>query len=1476
MSQMNVKKLYMREHSNVIRKWSSRQGVDGMHENSILHVEGVQRTILVTICRIRQRVLTQAWQMWVKNADVQHDYEADARTILTRKIPIDELRSELEIEVLYKWVLQAKDIDPTGVATTIFMSKKKSAKYAALQQLRLEFYHPGETVLFQGDIPRPEDGHFTILRGECEVLQFPDESVPLSKLQYLAKKRRWDDAKKLIRAAQLVATIPKYSGFGELSTLTGVKRAASIRASEKISMGKPEGLELQTVEILVLPKSALMDCLKSRVEDDTSANEAIDFLRQSGLANRISPKDLVQAARSMDRRTLLQGDILYYKGEPSHSMYLVVSGEFLLDIGEFMLDGEPMPFVANTADKCYYLSVGSLLGDEGVLGEEKVFSSTAIVVSTAAVVFEATGFALSFLAEKLKSLRYCAIYYKDQLRWDNPNPLVEQVNPYTYFNSLRRTIAFTSPFRGVMSIAEESLAHLKERRLVHSANKKAKAANANKGWSKMDFEEEEKLTKSRTKKAKQMDSRASFLMSSSLRVDHQHSLVSENDYASFPRVLSAIGLHRAIEINKAAKKSLQNSMKAHAKESILYEQLRKIPEEEGKNKEKAEALKTFKKCLRDYYKREDEFARLVREEEERRKAAPSRASAAIRFFTSNFAEEEEEEKEQEPMRITIRNLSEEEEEAEASLERRLSSQDSSVKGSVGLLPSILESSESTFDIYGGERKLTKLEQYYEWMTSLNRAHYRDILAQARLTADLLNNQLHHDESLLKDTPANLTEVVGQLGDVFRSFGLTPQDLNIPWQFNAQVPALKRGGSLPLLPAEANPTPSPLSRTQQRRHAAVPLLDTTTVKKGGKAKSSMLVLKNTAAQTEEMVAKARLESQFKSYNPASWRDELIMKKAQELTGEAYRFMRAETPDNRRVLAVRVHVNYFIEVYQPEHMRGNTSNKGEKLLHATIKPKANSPSMEEVNFEHYIDNPDYFMQMLDERPIGSPNRKLPTVASWQTRFLVATENNQASSKPPVLDSVRTHLKEDLQDFSKDHLVNSVQQIKTLTHNRPLLKTWREEESRPLRRASTVSMLSEGCEMFDDAPARGRGEGTQQLVRDSLPSIVVAPKPLELPDAMKSPPASSSESVGIQRESAEASSPVLPQRPSSGSRRSSRVETTETNAVEINQNANDGIAPFVSETILDDGDGEKTTSAPASAPTITISVKEAVLPAEATLRRADTATPSELASQPSGRFYPPVKQRFSDSKEPSKALKMFEEVESKAALEGRKKANNTSKFRLLHSKQQQVEEVSLEEINRKRWKAEWTLFHAMFPNCTQKNQHAFIEAFRKKYPEATIRPDIRVVQPESITLNYPSATMDDFSVGEGSSLKNNTHSFDLAQIASQVSDSFSSMPEDPDLANWQQFTVDSILRTKDGERKTLPQVSVKKLNIQGKRYRSAYANKSFVPLVTLPAKKDEQPISGPTPYLQLYKNGFQVHLTAAERAKALEEVNQYRTRR
>lgn len=168
------KRLYMRPHSNVIRRFQSLKSIERMQENPIFHVEGINRIIIVTICRIRQRLLTQVWDKWIAAVNIKHNYEYDIKVILSRKLPSDELRTELEIEVLYNYIKQTKDIDPTGIASTIYNSKKRIAIYNALQQLRLEYFNSNEIILYQGDIPSIEDGHFTILNNECEVLQFPE------------------------------------------------------------------------------------------------------------------------------------------------------------------------------------------------------------------------------------------------------------------------------------------------------------------------------------------------------------------------------------------------------------------------------------------------------------------------------------------------------------------------------------------------------------------------------------------------------------------------------------------------------------------------------------------------------------------------------------------------------------------------------------------------------------------------------------------------------------------------------------------------------------------------------------------------------------------------------------------------------------------------------------------------------------------------------------------------------------------------------------------------------------------------------------------------------------------------------------------------------------------------------------------------------------------------------------------------------
>jgi hypothetical protein len=532
------KRLYIREHSNVIRIWSTNTR-KGMAENPAFHIDRTSRILIVIICRIRQRLAKQAWQYWTENAGVRHDYTKDLRTILLRQLPPNELRTELEIEVLYKWVMQAKDIDPTGIASTIYQCKKKAAIYSALQQIRLEFYGPGESVIFQGDYPRAEDGHFTIIKGECDVLQFTSDSARLTKLLFFAKKRKWEEVRSLLQSAQVVAHIPQFSGFGELSTLTGVQRAATIQTSKSVDI----------TEIVVLPKFPLLDLLKYRTKETNSSStqsEAIDFLRQSGLANRISPNDLVLAASTMSKRTLLEGDVLFYKGEEVKCIYMIVAGEFLLDTEDFIVEGNPLPFVNTSVEKCFHLSSGSILGDEGVIGERRVFESTAAVVSSVAVVFQAEGFSMDFIAGKMGGLRYSALYYRDRLCWDADNQIAEQINPYTFFNSLRKSIAYTKPFRGTTRKETENIAPAIAAIKARRNQGKNSTINGRKGSS-----------------LHTADSRPT--------TSDVGKLVANGslDTSNFPTVLKGVGLHRALDINKTVKKFLQNCVKNHAKVSLI-------------------------------------------------------------------------------------------------------------------------------------------------------------------------------------------------------------------------------------------------------------------------------------------------------------------------------------------------------------------------------------------------------------------------------------------------------------------------------------------------------------------------------------------------------------------------------------------------------------------------------------------------------------------------------------------------------------------------------------------------------------------------------------------------------------------------------------------------------------------------------------------------------------------------------------------
>ena len=73
---------------------------------------------------------------------------------------INELRKEIEIEVLYKWVLQNHAVDPSSIASFIYKCTSRAAVVRVLHELRLEIVAPGDIILVQDTFNRPEDGMY--------------------------------------------------------------------------------------------------------------------------------------------------------------------------------------------------------------------------------------------------------------------------------------------------------------------------------------------------------------------------------------------------------------------------------------------------------------------------------------------------------------------------------------------------------------------------------------------------------------------------------------------------------------------------------------------------------------------------------------------------------------------------------------------------------------------------------------------------------------------------------------------------------------------------------------------------------------------------------------------------------------------------------------------------------------------------------------------------------------------------------------------------------------------------------------------------------------------------------------------------------------------------------------------------------------------------------------------------------------------
>lgn len=291
--------------------------------------------------------------------------------------------------------------------------------------------------------------------------------------------------------------------------------------------------------------------------------------------------------------------------------------------------------------------------------------------------------------------------------------------------------------------------------------------------------------------------------------------------------------------------------------------------------------------------------------------------------------------------------------------------------------------------------------------------------------------------------------------------------------------------------------------------------------------------------------------------------------------------------------------------------------------------------------------------------------------------------------------------------------------------------------------------------------------------------------------------------------------------------------------------------------------------------------------------------------------TKDRLSDTKPDSKALQAFEDFLStqedrqKINLEGRRKANKQSKFRIKQIDNHYEDLVSMGTTYAERLRTELAIFQALHPRSTRKDRDEFIVKFKSIYPDITILGKERATTDEMMELDVQSRCSSKSLMGFLSPPKPATpaspNPFDMPStspkrsspsnsplnssgkhtkrkpkrgdgIAEEVSDEENE--DDFELEAWQQYTVHDIVSRKTGERKTLPVVTLPKSiqMVTSKRQRSNRAQRggSGV-LVTLPAESEDLLIKGPPSYLELYKRGFRVQTSSKEKAKVINELKQ-----
>lgn len=422
---------YMREHSDTIRVFNPRL-VDEEADDE-LSCDPATSVLLRPLLRHRQRLLATVWSQWVLATGlVDHDYTADLLSILRRRMPPDEPRSELEVECIAKWVARYKSDDPTSIASVIRRCTSKRMRVQLMQDMRVEAFSRGDVIVHQTDAA---GGHMTVLAGQCEAFPLFSDAKQLHDLTASMRSKSYSDARAVLSDLPSAYTLGPGTGYGELCCACALPWICTIAAHREVDV---------SVVVLFVSKAPFRRALESIAG---TVGAALDYIRSYGLVRCVGLEQQLYLATRMSKVQCSACEVLYTHSAPADRLLFLVAGEVLLDTSLPCARGAE--FLKAPPAACFVLGAGCMLGDEGLLGHPKVYASTCAATQHSLLFAVADPLALAAVAALLKNARIAAMTYKNKLRFSAANRHLDELNVYAFFGSLRRSISFRNEFRGV-------------------------------------------------------------------------------------------------------------------------------------------------------------------------------------------------------------------------------------------------------------------------------------------------------------------------------------------------------------------------------------------------------------------------------------------------------------------------------------------------------------------------------------------------------------------------------------------------------------------------------------------------------------------------------------------------------------------------------------------------------------------------------------------------------------------------------------------------------------------------------------------------------------------------------------------------------------------------------------------------------------------------------------------------------------------